>query len=109
MFLIEKLPTETPRDVQAFLDALICEIYGRRPDWLDYDLRDSFRFKGREFIQMFCPAGSVQAHLILHAATGEGIRRDILQLGARAGQSRAWLLHDGEESEYDSAEVQRII
>lgn len=108
MFLVEKLPPETPKDVQAFLEALVIEIYDRRPDWLDYDLRESYRFRGREFIQMFCPAGSVHAHLSLRASTGDGISRDILQLGTRDGQSRAWLLHQGRESEYDSDEIEKV-
>lgn len=108
MFLIEKLPAETPKDVQAFLESLVAEVYGRRPEWLDYELRESYRFRGREFIRMFCPAGSVHAHLSLRASTGGGISRDILQLGEREGQSRAWLLHHGQESEHDSNEIERV-
>ena len=108
MFLIEKLPAETTQDVQAFLEALVGEVYGRRTEWLDYDLRESYRFRGREFVQMFCPAGSVQAHLSLRASTKDGISRDILQLGTRDGQSCAWLLHHGQESEYDSDEIEKI-
>ena len=108
MFLIEKMPAETPKEVQAFLEALVGEIYGRRPEWLDYELRESYRFRGREFIRMFCPAGSVHAHLSLRASTGDGISRDILQSGTRDGQPRAWLLHHGQESEYDSDEIERV-
>ena len=108
MFLIEKLPAETTKDVQAFLEALVGEVYGRRPKWLDYDLRETYRFRGREFVQMFCPAGSVHAQLSLRASTGDGISRDILQLGTREGHSRAWLLHRGQESEYDSDEIEKV-
>jgi hypothetical protein len=107
MFLVEKLAAETPNDVQAFLESLVVEIYGRRPDWLDYDLRDSYRFRGMEFIEMFCPAGSVHARLSLRASTGDGISRDILQLGTRDGQSRAWLINHGQESEYGSDEIEK--
>lgn len=57
---------------------------------------------------MFCPAGSVHGHLSVYACTGAGIERDSLQLGTRAGRSYAWLTHSGRETEYDSAEVQRI-
>ena len=108
MFLVEKLPVETPQDVQAFLETLVREIYGRRPEWLKYDLREVYRFRGREFIRMSCPAGSVHAHLSLRASTGDGISRDILQLGTREGREFAWLLHHGEESEYAPDEVQRV-
>ena len=108
MFLVEKLPAETAQDVQAFLEALVREIYGRRPDWLEYDLRESYRFRGREFIRMFCPAGSFHARLNLRASTGHGIARDILQLGTRAGREFAWLLHQGEESEYEPDEIERV-
>ena len=108
MFLIEKFPAETLKGVQAFLEALVGEIYGRRPEWLDYDLRETYTFRGREFVQMFCLAGSVHAQLSLRASTGDGISRDILQLGTRAGHSRARLLHRGQESEYDSDEVERV-
>jgi hypothetical protein len=108
MFLIEKLPAETTKDVQAFLETLIGEIYGSRPEWLDCELRESYSFRGREFIQMFCPAGSVHARLSLRASTGNGIGRDILELGTREGQSRAWLLHRGQKSEYDSDEVEKV-
>src|ERR1022692_1848204 len=107
MFLIEKLPAETPKDVQAFLEALVAEIYGKRPEWLDYELRESYRFRGREFIQMFCPAGSVHGHISLRASSGDGISRDILQLGTRQGREFAWLLHRGQESEYDPIEVEQ--
>ena len=108
MFLIEKLPAEVTSDVQAFLEALVTEIYGRRPEWLEYDLSESFRFRGREFVRMFCRVGSVQARISLQASTGNGISRDILQLGMRDGWSRAWLLHHGEESEYDPDEIERV-
>src|SRR4051812_43024397 len=100
MFLVEKLPTETPQDVQAFLEALISEIYGNRPESLDYELRESYSFRGREFIRMFCSAGSVQDHINLRASNGDGIGRDILQLGTRQGREFAWLLHRGRESKY---------
>jgi hypothetical protein len=108
MFLIEKLPAETTKDVQAFLDALVARVYGRRPEWLDYDLRESYRFRGREFVQIFCPAGSVHAQLSLLASTEGGISRDILQLGTRNQQAHAWLLHKGQEFEYDSNEIERV-
>ena len=87
MFLVERLPAETRRDVEAFLEILLREVYGRRPEWLEYDLRESYTFQGREFIRMFCSAGSVHAHLTLRASTGGGISRDILQLG-RIDRSR---------------------
>jgi len=108
MFLIEKFPAETHKDIEAFLESLLGEIYGRRPEWLNYDLNESYRFRGREFIRMICPAGSVHAHLSLRALTGEGISRDILQLGTREGCELAWLLHRGQQSEYEPAEVQKV-
>jgi hypothetical protein len=108
MFLVETLPGETPRDVEAFLEALIRQVYGRRPEWLEYDLRETYQFRGRQFIRMFCPAGSVHAHLTLRASTEDGITRDILQLGTKNDQPRVWLLHHGQQSEYDPDEVQRI-
>jgi hypothetical protein len=108
MFLIEKMPEETTGDVQVFLDILLREIYGRRPEWLIYELRQIYQFRGREFVQMFCHAGSVYAQLLLRASTGGGIGRDILHSGTRDGQLRAWLLHHGRESEYDSDEIQKL-
>ena len=108
MFLVEKHPTETASDVESFLEALIGEIYGRRPAWLDYHLRESYRFQGREFIRMWCPAGSVQGSLSLRASTGAGVTRDFLMLGTRDGRSRAWLLRRGEKSEFNSEELKRI-
>jgi hypothetical protein len=108
MFLIEKMPAETPQDVQTFLETLVREIYGRRPEWLDYELRDSYRFRGREFIQMFCPAGSVHGQISMRASSRDGISRDILQVGTRQGREFAWLLHRGQESEYDSSEIERV-
>jgi len=107
MFLVEKLPNETPKDIEAFLESLVQEIYGRRPEWLKYDLRESYSFRGREFIRMFCPAGSVHGKLSLRASTGDGIGRDILELGTKQGREFAWLLHRGKESEYDSSEVKK--
>ncbi len=108
MFLIERLPAETPEDVQAFLDSLLGEVYGSRPEWLAYELRHSYSFRGRDFIEMLCPAGSVHLRLGIHASTGDGITRDIVQLGTRNSLSRAWLIHHGQESEYGSDEIQRI-
>jgi hypothetical protein len=108
MFLVEKMPAETPQDVAAFLEILVREVYGRRPEWLEYDLRESYRFQGREFIRMFCAAGSVHAHLTLRASTGSGISRDILQLGTREDRPLAWLIHQGHETEHDPDEVKEI-
>jgi len=108
MFLIEKFPAETHKDIEAFLESLVRELYDRRPEWLNYDLSESYRFRGREFVRMICSAGSVHAHLSLRAMTGEGISRDILQLGTREGRELAWLLHQGHESEYEPAEIQRV-
>jgi hypothetical protein len=108
MFLIEKLQAETSRDVQAFLESLVCEVYGGRPAWLNYELRDDYRFRGRDFVSMFCPAGSFIARLSLRATTGDGLSRDILQLGTRDGQLHAWLVHRGHESEYDPDEIERV-
>ncbi|MCC6235292.1 MAG: hypothetical protein IT580_21805 [Verrucomicrobiales bacterium] len=108
MFLIERFPAETPGDVQEFLDSLLGEVYGSRPEWVAYELRDSYRFQGRDFTEMFSPAGSVYLRLAVRASTGNGISRDILQLGTRASLSRAWLIHHGQESEYGSDEVQKV-
>jgi hypothetical protein len=108
MFLIEKLPAETIRDVQEFLETLIAQVYGGKPEWLRYDLRESYRLRGREFIRVFCPAGSVHARLSLHASTGGGISRDILQIGIRDGWTRAWLVHHGQEFECDSDEIESV-
>ena len=108
MFLIEKLTTETLGDVEAFLEALVLEVYGKRPECLDYDLCYSYRFQGREFVRMSCPAGSVHARLSLRALKGEGISRDILELGVRDDRPCAWLVHRGQQSEVDSGEVERI-
>jgi hypothetical protein len=114
MFLMEKLPSETPRDVEAFLESLIRKVYGKRPEWLEYELRESHRFQGREFMRMFCNAGSVHSHLTRRAATGEGISRDILLLGTRiqvdTGENwpSARLIHLGQESVHDPNEVQRV-
>jgi hypothetical protein len=57
---------------------------------------------------MLCPAGSVHARLSLRASTGDGISRDILELGTRDGCPRAWLLHQGKRSEHDPCEVEGI-
>ena len=108
MFLVEKLPAETPKDVEAFLESLVREVYGRRPEWLEYDLRECYRFRGREFIRMYCAAGSVHGHLSLRASTGDGISRDILELGTKQDRPLAWLLHHGQETEHDPDEVQKI-
>jgi len=102
MFLVEKL-----QDVQTFLEDLICEIYGRRPEWIEFELRESYTFQTREFIRMSCLAGSVQARLGLRASTGAGISRDILQLSTKDGCEYAWLTHRGVESEHKPGEVQR--
>jgi hypothetical protein len=61
MFLVEQLANETPEDVRAFLEDLVREVYGRRPEWLEYHLRRTHSFRGRASIEMFCPAGSVHA------------------------------------------------
>ena len=108
MFLIEKFAAETPKEVQASLEALVVEIYGRRPEWLDYAPRESYRFQGREFIRMDCAAGSVHGQLSMRASSGEGITRDILETGAREGRGCAWLVHRGNKSEHDSHEVERV-
>jgi hypothetical protein len=100
--------TSTHEDVEEFLESLVLEIYGRRPEWLDYDLGDSYKFRGREFVRMICPAGSVHAHLSLRALTGEGIGRDILELGTRHGRELVSLLHNGQQSEYEPEEIQRV-
>jgi hypothetical protein len=109
MFLVEKLPNETPEDVGAFLEQLVRDIYGRRPDWLQYDLRHTYSFRGRAFVQMFCPAGSVHARIHLHASTGEGLKRDFLELGSKQdGRPIAVLLHRGQESRYGLDEIEKI-
>ena len=108
MFLVEKLPAETPRDVEAFLELLVREVYHTRPEWLEYELQESYRFQGREFMRMSCTAGSVHAHLGLRASTGDGISRDILEVGTRDDCPRAWLLHRGQQSEHDPSEVEAI-
>lgn len=108
MFLVEKMPAETLQDVEIALDVLVRDIYGRRPEWLEYDLRGSYRFQGRDFILMSCPAGSMHAHLTLQALRGDGISRDILQLGTKEGRQVAWLIHQGNQSEHDPDEVEEI-
>jgi len=109
MFLVEKLPNETREDVGSFLEHFVREIYGRRPDWLQYDLRDTYSFRGRAFIQMFCPAGSVHAQMHLRASAGEGIDRGILQLaGTPNGRRVALLIHRGKESECDPNDIEKI-
>ena len=108
MLMIEMMPSETREDMKAFLEALVGKIYRMRPEWLEYDLRESYRFGGREFIRMFCPDGSFHGQLSLRASTGDGTTRGILQLGTREGRPCAWLLHHGQESEHDPDKVERV-
>jgi hypothetical protein len=108
MLLIEKRPSEKNKDVEAFLDAVLVEIYGRRPEWLEFELRETFEFKGRLFIEVFCRAGSVFAQISRLASINTGLDRDILQIGMKEGRQLVWLLHEGVESQHGTADVQRI-
>ncbi len=108
MFLVQKSPTETLEHVKDFLNGLVHEVYRKRPEWLQYELRETYEFRNQQFVRMFCAAGSVHALLSYRASTKGGITRDILQLGTRGGRPYAWLLHDGKESEHNPDDVKRI-
>jgi hypothetical protein len=107
MLLIEKRPSEEKQDVEAFLDAFLVEVYGRRPEWLEFELRETFEFKDRLFIEVYCRAGSVIAQIRRLASKNSGLGRDILQIGMKEGPELVWRLHEGAETEHGTAEIHR--
>jgi hypothetical protein len=101
MFLIERLPGESVTDLRSHVDALLVDVYTKIPAWLEYELRESYRYDGRQFHLMYCVAGSVHCQFQVHASRGAGISRDILIVALLATDmsSVATIIHRGVKTE----------
>jgi len=79
--LIESEPQESDESLRTWLEALFHEIYGSRPDWLKYELGQSYTFRDQRYRQFKCIAGSVSLFIMKQAKEPPGINRSIIYWG----------------------------
>ncbi len=107
LLLIEKRASETRSEVLAFLELLAHELAGGRSEPVDFDLRESRSFQGREFLRLAC-ATSISQQFVAQASTGNGIARDVLQCDRINGQPVAWLIRGGQKVQCDPFDIHHI-
>ena len=103
--LIESPAEESEAQFRAFLLATLTGIYGRLPEWLEFQIGHRFQFQGRLFRQFICPAGSVSAHIYQQATRAEGIARAIIERGVRQAQPFCFEISAGVETQINCDEI----
>lgn len=89
MFLIERFKDETDAEFRDGICEMLDRCYSRIPDWLTFEIRESYIYAGSEFCLFYCAAGSVHCFLESAASTAPGSSRGIIVVGTIADdQSR---------------------
>jgi hypothetical protein len=96
MFNIEIFQGETDEQFKEWLESLFVKIYTKKPDWLEYELGDTYYYQNSFFRRFKCIAGSVTA-LIMTKAYEKDFSRLILYWGTdQDGLPSACLIEKGE-------------
>ena len=104
LLLIERRDSETRIEIAAFIEH---ESSGDRSEPVNFDLWESRRFQGREFVRLVCPSSAAE-QFVTHASTGKGIARDVLQCERINGQPVAWLIHGGQKLQCDPFDIETV-
>jgi hypothetical protein len=107
LLLIEKRASESRSQILAFLAQLAHETSDGSKESLDFDLWESRRFQGREFVRLVCRTGTAQ-QFVAQALTGNGIARDLLQGERINGQPVAWLISSGQKLSCNPFDIETI-
>ena len=104
---IESPATETEEQFRVYLTELLTSIYGRMPDWLQFQVGGRVQRRGTMFRQFICLAGSAHCQIQLRASRPGGIGRAIILHGSTVrGLPRCSETRDGVESVFDCDEIQ---
>jgi hypothetical protein len=107
LLLIERRASETRSEIAVSIELLARESSSDRSDTVGFDLWESRRFQGREFLHLVCPKSAAQ-QFVTHASTGSGIARDVLQCDRINGRPVAWLIHGGQKLQCDPFDIETV-
>jgi hypothetical protein len=103
---IESPATETEEQFRAYLTELLTSIYGRMPEWLEFQVGSRVERQGTLFRQFICVAGSVHCQIQVRAGRPGGIGRAMILRGSTVrGLPHCSESRDGVETEFDCHEI----
>ena len=103
---IESPVTETEEQFRAYVTELLVSIYGRMPDWLEFQVDGRVERQGISFRQFVCAAGSVHCQIQLRAGRSGGIGRAMILRGCSVqGVPHCSEIRDGIETIFDCEEI----
>jgi hypothetical protein len=106
--LIESPCRENEEQFHAYLTELLDEIYGRRPEWLKFDIGHCYEREGIFYREFLCPAGSVDSNIQLYAQRPGGISRRIIIRGKKGSATYCCEINLGFENRFDCSELQKV-
>jgi hypothetical protein len=104
---IESSEAETDEQFRSYVLELLKNIYGRIPDWLDFQLGRRAEFDGVWFREFVCPAGSVGAQIHIRALRS-GSERAMVLFGETGRTQRCWIVRGRAESEINCSDIRVI-
>ena len=84
---------------------LLTNIYGRIPEWLEFQVGRRFERRGVFFREFICPAGSVSGQIQLRASQLNGISRVLVLQWQARGLSHCSEIRIGVETKFDCGEL----
>jgi hypothetical protein len=101
---IESSSDETEDEFRFYVGELVKTIYGRSPDWLDFQVGRRVEFEGIWFREFICPAGSVGAQIHIHGLKF-GLERALILFGKTGGKQSCWMIRGRTESQIDCSDL----
>jgi hypothetical protein len=101
---IESRSDESEDEFRFYVGELVKTIYGRKPDWLDFQVGRRAEFEGVWFREFICPAGSVSAQIHIHGLKF-GLERALILIGRTGGKQCYWMIRGRTESQIDCSDL----
>jgi hypothetical protein len=102
---IESPVTESEEQFRAFVTEVVTSIYGRVPEWLEFNVGSRVEFRGTSFRRFICPAGSVASQIQSRAGQAGGIARAILLRAEVRGLPHCSEIRAGIETDVECDEI----
>ena len=106
--LIESPANESDEQFGSYVTELLTRIYGKIPNWLEFQVGERFERNKIFFRRFICPAGSVSSQMQIRAGQRDGISRAIIIRGHFNGLQVCSEIRAGIEIRFDCGELHPV-
>ena len=102
---IESPATESEEQFRAYVTELLTSIYGRVPEWAEFQVGRRVERHGVFYRELACPAGSVWCQISLRARQSGGMSRVVILQSQVHDVPHCWEVRSGKETEFPYDEI----